>query len=127
MSHMNFLKILVHQILPYQISSATTFKYLIPQLLGACKFLYKTTRLGFLKLGRFATIIGNQHMIDQLSLYPSRRLYAVYRVALKQPHVSSLVVNHRTADVRLTLDGTLTLVLVPVELSTIISGSHAVT
>ena len=52
---------------------------------------------------------------------------AVYRVALKQPSGSSLVVNHCTADIRVTSDRTVTLVLVQVELSTSISGSHAAT
>ena len=51
----------------------------------------------------------------------------VYRVALKQPSGSSLVVNYRTEDVRVTLDRTVTLVLVPVELSTSIYFSHAAT
>ena len=52
---------------------------------------------------------------------------AVYSVALKQPRGSSLVVTHCTAYVRLTLDITVMLGLVPVELSTSISGSHAAT
>ena len=52
---------------------------------------------------------------------------AVYRVALKQPSSSSLVVNHSTADVRVTSDRTVTLVLVLFELSTSISGSHTTT
>ena len=49
---------------------------------------------------------------------------AVYRVALKQPSGSSLVVNHRTSDVQITSDKTVTLVLVPVEISTSIYGIH---
>ena len=52
---------------------------------------------------------------------------AVYRVALIQPSGSSLVGTHRTADVRVMPDRTVTLVLVPVELSTSISGSHTAT
>ena len=52
---------------------------------------------------------------------------AVYRVALKQPRVSYLVVTHFTADVRLMSDRPVTLGLVPVELSTSISVSHAAT
>ena len=52
---------------------------------------------------------------------------AVYRVVLKQPSGISLVVNHRTADVQVMLDRTVTLVLVPVEPSTSISGSYAAT
>ena len=50
--------------------------------------------------------------------------HAVYRVALKQTKGSCLVVNHRTADVKVTSNRTVTLVLVPVELSTSISGNH---
>ena len=50
---------------------------------------------------------------------------AVYRVALKQTSSSSLVVNHRTAEVQVTSDRTVTLVLLPVEVSTSISGIHA--
>ena len=52
-------------------------------------------------------------------------MYTVYRVALKQPSGSCLVVNHHTVDVQVTSDRTVTLVLVPVELSTNIYGSHA--
>ena len=52
---------------------------------------------------------------------------AVYRVALKQPRGSYLVVTDRTAEVRLTLDIPVTLGLVPVEISTSISSSHAAT
>ena len=52
---------------------------------------------------------------------------SVYRVALKQPRFIYLVVTHRTADVRVTLDRPVTLGLFPVELSTSISGSHAAT
>ena len=54
-------------------------------------------------------------------------LTEVYCVALKQPIGSSLVVTHRTADVRVTSDRPGTLGLVPVEISTILSGSHAPT
>ena len=50
---------------------------------------------------------------------------AVYRVAFIQPRGSSLVVTHHTADVRVTSDIPGTLGLVPVELSTSISVSHA--
>ena len=50
---------------------------------------------------------------------------AVYHVALEKPRGSSLVVNHRTADIQLTLDISFTLGLVRVEVSTCISGSHA--
>ena len=57
----------------------------------------------------------------------SFHLPAVYRVSLKQPRGSSLVANHSTADVWVTLDRTVKLVLVPVELSTSISGSHDTT
>ena len=52
---------------------------------------------------------------------------AVYHEALNQPSGSSLVGNHLTADVQVTSDRTVTLVLVPVELSTSISGSHTAT
>ena len=52
---------------------------------------------------------------------------AVYRVALKQPSGSSLFVTHLTAYVLLTSDRPVTLGLVPVELSTSISVSHAAT
>ena len=50
---------------------------------------------------------------------------AVYRVALIKPRFSSLSVTHLTADVQLTSNIPFTLVLVPVELSTSISVSHA--
>ena len=53
------------------------------------------------------------------------RCNAVYLVALKQPSGISLFFNHRTADVQLTLDITVMLVLVPVELSTSIYVSHS--
>ena len=56
---------------------------------------------------------------------PIKAIFEVYRVALKHPSGSSLVVNNRTADVLVTSNRTVTLVLVPVELSTIISGRHA--
>ena len=49
---------------------------------------------------------------------------AVYHIALKQPIGIYLVVNHHTADVQVVSDRPLTLGLVPVELSTSISGSH---
>ena len=52
---------------------------------------------------------------------------AVYCVALKQPRVRSLVVTQCMADVRVMSDIPVTLGLVPVELSTSISGSHAAT
>ena len=52
---------------------------------------------------------------------------AVYRVALIQTRGSSLVFTHCTADVRVTLDIPVLLGLVPVELSTSISDSHAAT
>ena len=52
---------------------------------------------------------------------------SVYRVSLKQPNGSSLVVNHCMADVQVTSYITVTLVLVPVEISTSISYSHAAT
>ena len=52
---------------------------------------------------------------------------AVYCVSLIQYIGSSIVVTHRTADVRVTLDRPVTLFLVPVEISTGISGSHAAT
>ena len=51
--------------------------------------------------------------------------YAVYRVALKQPRGIPLVVNHRPVDVQVTSDRTVTLFIVPVEISTSISGSHS--
>ena len=51
----------------------------------------------------------------------------VYRVALIQPRGSSLVVTHRTAGIQVTSDRPVMLCLVPVELSTSISGSHATT
>ena len=53
--------------------------------------------------------------------------HSVYPVALIQPGGSSIVVTHRTSDVRVTSDIPVTLGLVPVELSTIISASHAAT
>ena len=49
---------------------------------------------------------------------------ALYDVALKQSRGSSLVVTHHLADIRVMLDRTVTRGIVPVELSTIISGSH---
>ena len=52
---------------------------------------------------------------------------AVYHVALKQHIGSSLVVIHHMADVLVTLDIPVTLSLVPFELSTSISSSHAAT
>ena len=52
---------------------------------------------------------------------------SVNRVALKQPRGSALDVNHSTADVRVTFFRTVTPVLVPVELSTRIYGSHTTT
>ena len=52
---------------------------------------------------------------------------AVYRVALIQPRGRSLVVTHRTADVQVTSDRPVTLGLVPVEISTSISGIHVAT
>ena len=68
-----------------------------------------------------------QHL-KYIIYYLSRTLIikasAVYHVALKQPSGRSLVVNHRTSDVQVTPDKTVTLVLVSVELSTSISGSH---
>ena len=51
----------------------------------------------------------------------------VYCVDLIQTRGRSLVVTHRTADVRVTSDTPVTPGLVPVELSTSISGSHAAT
>ena len=51
----------------------------------------------------------------------------VYHVTLIQSRGSSLVFTHRTADVRVTSDIPVTLGLVPVDLSTSISGSHAAT
>ena len=51
----------------------------------------------------------------------------VYRVALKQSSGSSLAVHNHTADVRVTLDRTVTLVLVPVGISTSKSGIHTTT
>ena len=54
-------------------------------------------------------------------------IHAVYYLALKQPTSGSLVVTHRTAEVHVTSDRTTTLGLVPVELSSSISGSHATT
>ena len=50
---------------------------------------------------------------------------AVYPVALIQSRGISIVVTHRTEDIRVTSDRPVTLGLVPVELSTSISGSHA--
>ena len=51
----------------------------------------------------------------------------VYPLDLKQPSAIYLVVNHCKVDVQVTLDITVTLILVPVELSTSISGSHDAT
>ena len=62
-----------------------------------------------------------------MSYFITGQLHAVYRVALIQSRGSSLVVTHRTADVRLTSDRSVTLGLVSVELSTSISGIHAAT
>ena len=50
---------------------------------------------------------------------------AVYRVSLIQSRGSSLVVTHHMADVRVTSDRPVTRGLVPVEISTSISDSHA--
>ena len=52
---------------------------------------------------------------------------AVDRVALKQPRGSSIVVTHRTLDIRVTSYIPVTLGLVPVEISTSISDIHATT
>ena len=52
---------------------------------------------------------------------------AVYRVALIQTRGSYLVVTYCTEDVQVTLDRPVTLGLIPVELSTSISVSHAAT
>ena len=52
---------------------------------------------------------------------------AVYRLAWKQPRGISLVVTHRTADIRVTPGIPLTLGLFPVELSTGVSGKHVAT
>ena len=52
---------------------------------------------------------------------------AVYRVTLIQSRGLSIVVTHHTEDVRVTSDRPVTLGLVPVELSTSVSGSHAAT
>ena len=46
---------------------------------------------------------------------------------MKQPSGSSLVVNHCTADAQVMSDRPVTLDIVPFELSTSISGSHAAT
>ena len=54
-------------------------------------------------------------------------IYAVYRVALIQPRSSSLVATHCTADVRLTSNRPVTLGLLPIEISTSISGSYVAT
>ena len=51
----------------------------------------------------------------------------VYRVALKQPRGGSLIVTHRTAEVLVRTERPVTLGLVPVEISTITTGSHAAT
>ena len=51
----------------------------------------------------------------------------LYYVYLKKPSGSSLFINNHTADVRVTPDRTVTLVLVPVELSNSISGRHTAT
>ena len=53
--------------------------------------------------------------------------FAVYFVALIQPRGSSLVVTHHTTDFRVTQKNPVILGVVPVELSTSISGSHAAT
>ena len=53
--------------------------------------------------------------------------YSVYPVALIQPGGSSIVVTHRKSDIRVTSYIQITLGLVPVELSTSISVSHAAT
>ena len=53
--------------------------------------------------------------------------HAVYRVALKQSRGSSPVVNHHMLDIKVMSDRKVTLVLVPAELSTSISGSHSAT
>ena len=50
---------------------------------------------------------------------------AVYRADLIQPGVSPLVVTHCTAEVQVTSDRPVTLGIVPFEISTIISSSHA--
>ena len=53
--------------------------------------------------------------------------YAVYRVSLIQPRGSSLVVAHHTVDVQVMSDRPVNQGLVPVELSTSVSISHAAT
>ena len=50
---------------------------------------------------------------------------AVYRVALKRYRGSSLVVTHCMVDIQVTSDRPVTLGLVPLEISTSISGIHA--
>ena len=52
---------------------------------------------------------------------------AVYCVVWIQPRVSSLVVTHRTSEIRVMPDRPFTLGLVPLEISTSISGSHPAT
>ena len=49
---------------------------------------------------------------------------AVYRVALKQYRGSSLVVTHCMVNIQVTSDRPVTLGLVPLEISTSISGIH---
>ena len=63
----------------------------------------------------------------EVSYTPKKLRSSVYHVGLKQPRGSSIFVNHRNADVQVTLDRTVTLFLVPVEILTSISGSHAAT
>ena len=58
---------------------------------------------------------------------PNLDWVALYHVALIKSRGSSLVVTHRTADIRVISDRPVTLGPVPVELSTSISGIHAAT
>ena len=75
--------------------------------------------LKHMNISKISFIIFSRNLIIGASV--------VYRVALNQPSGSSIFVNHCTADFRLTSDITVTLVLVPVELSTSISDRHTTT
>ena len=69
--------------------------------------------------------MGIQNRI--ILIFVRNRRDAVYHAALNQPSGRSLVGNHYTEEVQIILDRKVTIFLVPVELSTSISGSHTAT
>ena len=78
---------------------------------------------------RLSILSSNAHLNKngKSSHHSSEDGRAVYCVALIKSRGSSLVVTHRTADVRVTSNIQVTIGLFPAKLSTIISGSHAAT